>query len=83
MSNTQYKKTGYAKGRPRNGEFRPPSPNAISQTAYQKKKKATDPNHKTALAIYQYLWTLENKDRQKEIKKNYRLRKAGWDNFIE
>lgn len=77
-----YTKTGYAKGRPRKGEIRPPNLNAVFQKKYQHARKNADPEYKIQLAVYQKFWSLMNKERSREIKKNSALRNKAWNGLL-
>lgn len=44
--------TGYKRGRPRKGEVRPPSINAIKTDVYRKKRLAVDPEFRKRLNEY-------------------------------
>ncbi len=59
--------TGYSRGRPRTGEIRPPSKNAISFTNFVKNKVARDPSYKAVLAKRQSDWRARNLERSNEI----------------
>ena len=47
-----YPPTGYPRGRPKAGEIRPPSPNAIAQAKYKKARLARDPEFRETLNAY-------------------------------
>lgn len=77
---TNYKKTGYPRGRPRKGEIRPPSPNAIACANYRARRLAVEPEWREVLNEYQSKWRASNLDRSRAQKRAANLRKKAWDN---
>lgn len=75
---SNYKPTGFPRGRPRQGEIRPPSPAAQRHARYIQKRLATDPFFREQLNEYQRQWVKNNPMRAKEIAKATNLRKRKW-----
>ena len=76
-----YQPTGYPRGRPRKGEIRPPSPNAINIAKYRKRRHERDPEWKAVLAAQQAEWKANNSERSKEISRNTKIRAKSWANI--
>lgn len=76
-----YQPTGYKPGRPRKGEIRPPSPNAIAVAEYRKRRHERDPEWSTKLAEYQANWVANNQDRSREIARDSNRRRKSWEKF--
>lgn len=72
-----YTPTGFGKGRPRKGELRPATITGTAQAAYRAQHKDS-PEWRAVQAMYQQFWYLANKDRVKQIKKEYLLRSEAW-----
>jgi hypothetical protein len=70
-----YKPTGFPRGRPRKGEFRPRSPRAESIMKWRKKNYEywLEKNRE-----YQANWRSTNRERSKEISRNCYVRKKAW-----
>ncbi|WP_407305335.1 hypothetical protein [Acinetobacter sp.] len=68
--------TGFPKGRPRTGEIRPLSVNAIKMAEYRKNRQACDPTYKDAHNTRTSAWQAKNPERAREIARNsYKRRK--------
>jgi len=59
--------TGYARGRPRKGEVRPISVNAVKIAEYRKKRLAADPKFREAHNQNSLAWQAKNPERTREI----------------
>lgn len=73
-----YVPTGYKPGRPRKGEVRPASPNAIAMAEYRARRKLRDPTWLAKLAADQRRWYHANLERGREISRGVALRKKRW-----
>jgi hypothetical protein len=62
--------TGYSRGRPRNGEVREPSPNAIKISQWRQKNAE---KYRAMNLKYQKAWVARNKERDAENHKKRRL----------
>lgn len=72
---SKYKPTGYKPGRPRKGEIRP-----VTKTGLQSAKWRAN-NYERALElgrISSVMFRLENYEREREICRNYRIRRKAW-----
>lgn len=76
---SNYKPTGYPRGRPRKGEIRPPSPNAIYCANYRKARLAQEPDWKKHLAKLQADWRVANLERSRAQKRACYARKKAWE----
>jgi len=65
--------TGFKPGRPRNGELRLVSPNAVSIQEWREKNKE---KYREYQREYQAAWRLQNLDRSREIGRESMRRKA-------
>ena len=76
----KHMKTGFPRGRPRKGEVRPPSPNAIRTAEYRKARLANDPEFRKTLNAYNKKWREENPERWKEIGREKNQRRKEREN---
>jgi len=72
-------KTGYPRGRQRNGETRPTIPKNVRRCARRAERIAAEPNYAGKLAENMRTWRANNPERAKEISRNAYLRKKNWD----
>lgn len=68
-------RTGYPRGRPRFGEVRPPSKNAMILAAWRERAGEA---YRKYNREYQRMWAANNPERTREIKKGALLRKKAW-----
>jgi hypothetical protein len=73
-------KTGYPRGRPRQGELRPPSAGAIAIAKYRKDHLEEQREYNR---IKQAEWRANNRDRSNEISRNTAIRKKRIKEYIE
>jgi hypothetical protein len=73
-----YQKTGFRRGRPRFGEIRPPSTNAIKHSNWLSKRLKKDPKYKEVLAERQRDWRTKNLTRSNEISRQGVARRKQW-----
>jgi len=76
-----YDSTGYPRGRPRLGELRPPSLNAIRHANWLDNRLKKDPEYKSVLAKRQADWKIRNLDRSREISRLTARRRKNWKEF--
>lgn len=74
-----YKKTGYAYGRPRNGESRPSNPKNERRKERRRERIAEDPGYLAKLAQGYADWRVNNLSRAREIDRNTYKRRTAWE----
>jgi len=71
--------TGYPKGRPRNGEFRPDNAKAAYQREYMKNRRETDTEFREHLRQKQAKWRAANLERAQQLSRETYARQKAWE----
>jgi hypothetical protein len=78
-----YEKTGFPRGRPRFGEIRPLSVNAVKCSTWLERKLKKDPKYAKVLAKRQRDWRNKNLERAREISRQTWARRKQWSEFYQ